>query len=228
MGIVRFTPRFPYTLYVVATLIAFLGCIAAYSMQTDILPEIRIPVVTVTWNYSGLSAPEMEQRVMPYSQYVISANVNGIRNIEAQTLAGLSVQKVYFQQDVNLDLAISQIVAATNTIRALMPPGIQPPALLLAAANAGVALAAQALKLILIVYRGWVSEATVRRCGTLEVCATRPNTRVLACQHKVHQAMASRADKDAADKNSYSTVISSSRSRRRPSTQEAFDRPNLS
>ena len=69
----------------------------------------------------------MEQRVTTYSQYAISANVNGIKNIEAQTLAGLSVQKVYFQPDVNLDLAISQIVAATNSIRALMPPGIQPP-----------------------------------------------------------------------------------------------------
>ncbi len=127
MGIVRFALRFPYTFYVVATLIAFLGGIAAYSMRTDIFPEIRIPVVTVIWSYSGLSTPEMEQRVTTYSQYAISANVNGIRNIEAQTLAGLSVQKVYFQQDVNLDLAISQIVAATNTIRALMPPGIQPP-----------------------------------------------------------------------------------------------------
>ena len=69
----------------------------------------------------------MEQRVTTYSQYSISANVNGIKNMEAQTLAGLSVQKIYFQPDVNLDLAISQIVSATNSIRALMPPGIQPP-----------------------------------------------------------------------------------------------------
>ena len=69
----------------------------------------------------------MEQRVSTYSQYSISANVNGIKNMEAQTLNGLSVQKIYFQPDVNLDLAIAQIVSATNAIRALMPPGIQPP-----------------------------------------------------------------------------------------------------
>ncbi|MGD9881306.1 MAG: efflux RND transporter permease subunit [Reyranella sp.] len=127
MGIVRFALRFPHTLYVVAALILFLGGIAAWTMRTDIFPEIRIPVVTVIWSYTGLSTPEMEQRVTTYSQYAISANVNGIRNIEAQTLAGLSVQKIYFQEDVNLDLAISQIVAATNAIRALMPQGIQPP-----------------------------------------------------------------------------------------------------
>ncbi|HTE35613.1 MAG TPA: efflux RND transporter permease subunit, partial [Reyranella sp.] len=127
MGIVRFALRFPHTFYVVATLILFLGGIAAWSMRTDIFPEIRIPVVTVIWSYTGLSTPEMEQRVTTYSQYAISASVNGIRNIEAQSLNGLSVQKIYFQQDVNLDLAISQIVAATNSIRALMPPGIQPP-----------------------------------------------------------------------------------------------------
>src|SRR5437660_8575702 len=69
----------------------------------------------------------MEQRVTTYSQYSISSNVNGIKNMEAQTLNGISVQKIYFQPDVNLDLAISQVVAATNAIRALMPAGIQPP-----------------------------------------------------------------------------------------------------
>ncbi len=127
MGIVRFALRFPYTFYVVAALILFLGVVASASMRTDIFPEIRIPVVTVIWSYTGLSTPEMEQRVTTYSQYSISSNVNGIRNIEAQTLNGLSVQKIYFQPDVNLDLAIAQIVSATNSVRALMPTGIQAP-----------------------------------------------------------------------------------------------------
>jgi len=127
MGIVRFALRFPHTFYVLAALILFLGVAAIRSMPTDIFPEIRIPVVTVIWQYTGLTTPEMEQRVSTYSQYSISANVNGIRNMEAQTLNGLSIQKIYFQPDVNLDLAIAQIVSATNSIRALMPPGIQPP-----------------------------------------------------------------------------------------------------
>jgi multidrug efflux pump subunit AcrB len=127
MGIVRFALRFPHTFYVVAALILFLGIAAIRSMPTDIFPEIRIPVVTVIWQYTGLTTPEMEQRVSTYSQYSISANVNGIKNMEAQTLNGLSIQKLYFQPDVNLDLAIAQVVSATNSIRALMPPGIQPP-----------------------------------------------------------------------------------------------------
>jgi multidrug efflux pump subunit AcrB len=127
MGIVRFALRFPHTFYVLAALILVLGITAIRNMPTDIFPEIRIPVVTVIWQETGLSTPEMEQRVSTYSQYGISANVNGIKTIEAQTLNGLSVQKIYFQPDVNLDLAIAQIVAATNAIRALMPPGIQPP-----------------------------------------------------------------------------------------------------
>src|ERR1700754_1522051 len=136
MGIVRFALRFPHTFYVVAALILFLGAVASYKMPTDIFPQINIPVVTVTWSYTGLSTPEMEQRVTTYSQYSISANVNGIRNIEAQTLAGLSIQKIYFQPDVNLDLAISQIVAATNSIRALMPTGIEPPVVVQYSASA--------------------------------------------------------------------------------------------
>ena len=79
------------------------------------------------WQYTGLSVPEMEQRITTYSQYSISANVTGIKDMQAQTLNGISVQKIYFQPDVNLDLAISQIVAATNTMRAVLPAGIQPP-----------------------------------------------------------------------------------------------------
>src|ERR1700704_1091063 len=127
MGIVRFALRLPHTFYVLAILILFLGVTAIRVMPTDIFPQINIPVVTVIWQYTGLSTTEMEQRVTTYSQYSISSNVNNIRNIEAQTLNGISVQKIYFQPDVNLDLAIAQIVSATNSIRALMPAGIQPP-----------------------------------------------------------------------------------------------------
>src|ERR1035438_5361297 len=127
MGIVRFALRLPHTFYVIAALIVFLGATAVLSMPTDIFPEINIPVVTIVWQYTGLSTPEMEQRVTTYSQYALSSSVNGIQDIEAQTINGISVQKVFFQPDVNLDLAISQIVSATNSIRALMPSGIQAP-----------------------------------------------------------------------------------------------------
>src|SRR6201998_2405346 len=127
MGIVRFALKFPYTFYVLAIFIVFLGVTAITVMPEDIFPEINIPVVSVIWQYTGLTSPEMEQRVSTYSQYAISANVTGIKNIEAQTLNGLNVQKIYFQPDVSLDLAIAQVVSATNSVRALMPPGIQAP-----------------------------------------------------------------------------------------------------
>ncbi len=127
MGIVRFALKFPHTFYVVAALILFLGVTAAVEMPTDIFPEINIPVVSVIWQYTGLDTTEMEQRFTTYSQYAISSNVNGIKDIEAETVNGISVQKIYFQPDANLDLAISQVVAATNAIRALLPTGTQPP-----------------------------------------------------------------------------------------------------
>src|SRR6202043_1089230 len=127
MGIVRFALRWPYTFYVLALLILFLGVTAFRSMPTDIFPEIDIPVVTVIWQYTGLSTPEMEQRVTTYSEYAMSTSVSGIKDMEAQTLDGISVQKIYFQPDVNLDLAVAQIISATNYIRVLMPPGVQSP-----------------------------------------------------------------------------------------------------
>jgi multidrug efflux pump subunit AcrB len=127
MGIVRFALRFPYTFFGLAALIVFLGVSAIAVMPIDIFPVIDIPVVTVIWQYTGLSTPEMEQRVTTYSQYAISTSVSGIKDMEAQTLNGISVQKIFFQPDVNIDLAISQIVSATNYIRVLLPAGIQSP-----------------------------------------------------------------------------------------------------
>jgi multidrug efflux pump subunit AcrB len=124
MGIVRFALRFPHTFYVLAALMLFLGCSAILVTPKDIFPPINIPVVTVIWQYTGLTPEEMEQRVTTYSEYAISTSVGNIRNMESQSLSGLSVGKIFFQPNVNIDLAITQIVSATNFIRLLMPTGI--------------------------------------------------------------------------------------------------------
>src|SRR5437588_12359561 len=104
MGIVRFALKYPHTFYVVAALILFLGVTAAVEMPTDIFPEINIPVVSVIWQYTGLDTTQMEQRVTTYSQYSISSNVNGIRNIEAETVNGIPVQNLHFQPDCTVKL----------------------------------------------------------------------------------------------------------------------------
>ena len=97
----------------------FLGISAAITSPKDIFPSINIPVVTVIWQYTGLTPEEVDQRITTYSQYAISSNVNDIRNMEGQSLEGISVLKIYFQLNVNIDLAITQVVSATNAIRAL-------------------------------------------------------------------------------------------------------------
>src|SRR6202035_1570835 len=130
MGIVRFALKFPHTFYVLAGLMLFLGISAIVVTPKDIFPSINIPVVTVIWQYTGLTPEEMEQRVTTYSEYSISTTVSNIRNMESQTLSGIAVQKIYFQPNVSIDLAIAQIVSASNSIRAVLPPGIQPPTII--------------------------------------------------------------------------------------------------
>src|ERR1700727_3124281 len=127
MGIVRFALRYQHTFYVLALLMVFLGGSAIIATPKDVFPSINVPVVTVIWQYTGLTPEEMDQRVTTYSEYAISTSVGDIRNIESQTLSGISVEKIFFQPNVNVDLAISQIVSASNFIRALMPAGIQSP-----------------------------------------------------------------------------------------------------
>ena len=127
MGLVKFALKFRISIYVLSLLILLAGVGAIVTMPKDVLPNVDIPVVSIIWTYTGLDTREMEQRVTTYSEFSLSNNVNGIKNIESQTLQGVAIEKVYFQPDVSIDLAIAQIVASVNSIRAVMPPGIQPP-----------------------------------------------------------------------------------------------------
>jgi multidrug efflux pump subunit AcrB len=126
MWIVKLALSKPYTFIVAAILIVVLGVTSIVSTPTDIFPNIDIPVVTVIWSYSGLSAKEMEQRVTTFSEFVMAV-VNDVKAIDSQTVNGASVIKISFQPQVRIDAAMSQIGAAVNSIRFRMPPGVNPP-----------------------------------------------------------------------------------------------------
>ena len=96
-------------------------------MPKDVLPSVDIPVVTIVWTYTGLDTPEMEKRVTTYTEFAFSNNVNGIRLMNSTTLQGVTITRIYFQPNVSIDLALSQVTASANEIRAVLPPGIQPP-----------------------------------------------------------------------------------------------------
>ena len=130
MWIVQLALKRPYTFVVMALLIVVLGATAITRMRTDIFPEIDIPVVTVIWTYKGMETSEVERRITTYSEYAFSSNVNDIKRMESQTLNGVAVIKIYFHPGVNIGVAISQVTAASQSIRALMPPGINPPIIL--------------------------------------------------------------------------------------------------
>lgn len=127
MWIVQLALKRPYTFVVMALLIVVLGVTAIRRMRTDIFPEIDIPVVTVIWTYKGMETSEVERRITTYSEYAFSSNVNDIKRMESQTLNGVAVIKIYFHPGVDIGVAISQVTSASQAIRALMPPGIQPP-----------------------------------------------------------------------------------------------------
>src|SRR5436190_1323803 len=127
MWIVQLALKRPYTFAVMALLIVVLGATAITQMRTDIFPEIDIPVVTVIWTYKGMESSEVERRITTYSEYAISSNVNDIRRMESQTLNGVAVIKIYFHPGVNIGTAMSQVTSVNQAIRAVMPPGIQPP-----------------------------------------------------------------------------------------------------
>ena len=127
MWIVRLALRRPYTFTVMALLILLLGVIAGGRMAKDIFPSIDIPVVTVLWSYTGLTAEEMERRIVTVSERAMTTTVNDIEHIESQSLAGLGVIKIFFQPGASVDAAVAQVTAINQTIVRILPPGTTPP-----------------------------------------------------------------------------------------------------
>ena len=130
MGLVAFALKFRATFYVLALFIVLAGGGAAIVMKKDVLPEVNIPVVNVLWTYTGLDAPDMQNYVTSYEELAISNNVVGIRSMQSTTLQGITLTKVYFYPDTDINFALTQVIAATNAIRAQLPAGIQPPIVL--------------------------------------------------------------------------------------------------
>src|ERR1700742_3330639 len=126
MWIVRLALDRPYTFIVASLLIVILGVTSIATTPTDIFPNIDIPVITVIWSYSGLPTTEMEKRITTFSEFVM-AIVNDVKSIDSQTVNGASTIKIYFQPQVRIDAAMSQIGAAVQSIRFRMPPGVNPP-----------------------------------------------------------------------------------------------------
>jgi multidrug efflux pump subunit AcrB len=130
MWIVRLALRRPYTFVVMAMVITLLGLVAILRMPTDIFPEVDIPVISVIWQYPGMSPGEMEGRVVRLYEGILTTTVNNIEHIESQALNGVSVTRVYFQPGAKIEEATAQVTAISQTALRLMPPGSNPPLIL--------------------------------------------------------------------------------------------------
>jgi multidrug efflux pump subunit AcrB len=127
MWIVRLALRRPYTFVVLALLILILGITVILRTPTDIFPNINIPVVSVVWRYQGLSSQEMAARITTQYERMITTTVDNIEHIESDTLTGTAVCKVYFHPGTNVDMAVAQLTAISQTAVHNLPPGIMPP-----------------------------------------------------------------------------------------------------
>jgi CzcA family heavy metal efflux pump len=127
MWIVRLALNRPYTFIVFALVILLISPLVLERTPTDIFPEINIPVVSVVWNYGGLSPTDIEQRIVSGYERSLTTVVNDIEHVESQTMEGRNIIKVYFQPHANVALAIAQITAISASAIRSMPPGTTPP-----------------------------------------------------------------------------------------------------
>src|SRR5437763_274162 len=127
MWIVALALRRPYTFVVMALLILILSPIVIDRTPTDVFPNINIPVISMVWNYQGLSPQDMANRVTTVSERGLTTLVNDIEHIESQSLNGIAVVKIYFQPTANIQTALAQVTAIAQTVIRQMPPGTTPP-----------------------------------------------------------------------------------------------------
>ena len=127
MWIVQLALRRPYTFLVLALLLVILGPLTALNMPTDIFPNVGVPVVSVIYNYSGLPAGEMSDRITGSFERVSLVTVGNVDHIESQSLAGVAIIKYYFQPGTKIDVPMAQLTAVAQAWQKQLPPGITPP-----------------------------------------------------------------------------------------------------
>jgi multidrug efflux pump subunit AcrB len=130
IALVRIALTRPYTFVVLALLILIIGPLAALRTPTDIFPDIRIPVISVVWQYTGLPPDQMAGRVTTPFQRALTTTVNDIEHIEANSYNGFGIIKIFFQPNVDIRTANAQVTAISQTLIKAMPPGATPPLIL--------------------------------------------------------------------------------------------------
>jgi CzcA family heavy metal efflux pump len=127
MWIVRLALRRPYTFIVASILLLILGTFAIIRTPTDIFPNINIPVVSVLWNYNGLSPEEMSNRIVFQYERFLTTTVNNIEHVESQSWNGRAIVKIFFQPGVDIGNAVAQVTSVSQTAIHSMPAGTLPP-----------------------------------------------------------------------------------------------------
>ncbi|MFM0511837.1 efflux RND transporter permease subunit [Paraburkholderia sp. RL17-373-BIF-A] len=130
LGLVRIALRRPYTFVVLAIFILIIGPLSAMRTPTDIFPDIRIPVISVVWQYTGLPPDQMVGRITSPFERTLTTTVNDVEHIEAESVAGFGIIKIFFQPGVNISTANAQVTSVAQTQLRQLPAGTTPPLIL--------------------------------------------------------------------------------------------------
>jgi len=130
MSVVEIALKRPYTVVATLILISLMGIGAALRMPIDIFPEIDIPVVAVVWTYNGMSAQDIQNRILTLHERQLASLVDDISRIEAVSYQGVGVEKVYLHEGADVTRAISQLASSALVVLKYMPPNITPPLVL--------------------------------------------------------------------------------------------------
>jgi multidrug efflux pump subunit AcrB len=129
MWIVKLALDRPYTFVVLALLILLLSPIVILRTPTDIFPAVNLPVVAVSWIYTGMNAEELEGQLTTVYEKDLTTTVDNIEHIESTTVGidGIVRVKIFLQPNASVDKANAQVTAISQAVLRQLPPGTLPP-----------------------------------------------------------------------------------------------------
>src|SRR3984885_4124739 len=130
MSLAEFSLKRPFTVAAGIILVCLLAAGAASRMAMDIFPEIDIPVVAVVWNYAGMSAPEMRDRIATLYERQVAQEVDNVARIEATSYTGVSVVRIFLHEGASTALAATELASSALAVLKYMPRNITPPSIL--------------------------------------------------------------------------------------------------
>jgi hydrophobe/amphiphile efflux-1 (HAE1) family protein len=118
--------RKPIPSLVLFVVLVAIGAASFMALPVTRMPNIDLPLVSVTINQDGAAPSELEMQVTKRVETAV-AGLSGVKHITSNVGDGVSVTMIEFQLETQVDRAVNDVRDAVTKIRTELPQSIEEP-----------------------------------------------------------------------------------------------------